>query len=129
MAVDLFHTPGWMMAWDWRHARAESAKGGWQHPSTYATAYDASCKIAKFSVEKRSTKVALRVQSHVACLLVMFFNGRLAMPCMRRENVRHATLLFCAGSVNVRTNGAGEEDDCEKESHKASDEERAAREL
>ena len=30
------------------------------------------------------------------------------MPCMRRENVRHATLLFCAEGVNVRTIGAGE---------------------
>ena len=38
----------------------------------------------------------------------MFFNGRLAMPLKRRENVRHATLLFCAESVNVQTTGAGE---------------------
>jgi hypothetical protein len=26
---------------------------------------------------------------------------------MRRENVRHATLLFCAEGVNVRATGAG----------------------
>ncbi len=29
------------------------------------------------------------------------------MPCIRHENVRHATLLFCAEGVNVRTTGAG----------------------
>ena len=40
--------------------------------ATYATAYDACTEIAKFQELKRSTKVALRVQSHVACLLVMF---------------------------------------------------------
>ena len=63
---------------------------------TYATAYDACTEIANFQIAKRSTKVALRVQSHVACLLVMFCFGRLAMPCMRRDDVRHATLLFSA---------------------------------
>ena len=47
-------------------------------------------------------------KSHVACLLIMFFDGRLAMPHIRHENVRHATLLFCAEGVNVRTTGAGE---------------------
>ena len=30
------------------------------------------------------------------------------MPSIRRENVRHATLFFCAEGVNVRTVGAGE---------------------
>ena len=39
MELDLFHTPGRRMAWDRRHAKVEFAKGGWQHPSTYATAY------------------------------------------------------------------------------------------
>ncbi|MBQ6010155.1 MAG: leucine-rich repeat protein, partial [Kiritimatiellae bacterium] len=39
----------------------------------------------------------------------MFTRGRLAMPSLRRENVRHATLLFCVEGVNVRTTGAGEE--------------------
>ena len=34
---------------------------------------------------------------HVACLLIMFLFGRLAMPLKRREKVRHATLLFRAG--------------------------------
>ena len=38
----------------------------------------------------------------------MFYYGRLAMPLLRRENVRHATLLFCAEGVNVRTTGAEE---------------------
>ena len=42
---------------------------------------------------------------HVACLLIMFLYGRLAMPCIKHENVRHATLLFCAEGVNVRTTG------------------------
>ena len=96
--IDLFHTPGRMTARDRRHAEAESAKGGWQHPPTYATLrMTLHAKSPNFSVEKRSTKVALRGVFHVACLLVMFFNGRLAMPCMRRENVRHATLSFRAG--------------------------------
>ena len=36
------------------------------------------------------------VAIHVACLLIMFCYGRLAMPLERREKVRHATLLFCA---------------------------------
>ena len=40
---------------------------------------------------------------HVACLLIMFLNGRLAMPLERRENVRHATLLSApAGGKCVR---------------------------
>ena len=41
----------------------------------------------------------------MACLLIMFLKGRLAMPSVGRENVRHATLLFCAEGVNVRTEG------------------------
>ena len=44
----------------------------------------------------------------MACLLVMFFNGRLAMPCMRRDDVRHATLLFCAEGGTVWAIGVGE---------------------
>ena len=36
----------------------------------------------------------------------MFTRGRLAMPSIEHENVRHATLLFCAESANVRTGGA-----------------------
>ena len=51
-------------------------------------------------------EVALR-GNHVACLLIMFYIGRLAMPSIRRENVRHATLLFCAEGINVRTKGRG----------------------
>ena len=42
---------------------AEFAKGGWQHPSTYATAYDASRRNRQFHELKRNTKVALREQS------------------------------------------------------------------
>ena len=41
----------------------------------------------------------------------MFTRGRLAMPHIRHENVRHATLLFCAEGVNVRTTGAGEKEE------------------
>ena len=33
---------------------------------------------------------------HVACLLIMFLKGRLAMPCIKHEGVRHATFSFCA---------------------------------
>ena len=44
----------------------------------------------------------------MACLLIMFSVGRLAMPFLRRDDVRHATLLFCAEGVNVQTTGAGE---------------------
>ena len=47
---------------------------------TYATAYDAYSEIANFQVKKRNTKVALRGMLHVACLHIMFFDGRLAMP-------------------------------------------------
>ena len=32
------------------------------------------------------------------------------MPLLGHENVRHATLLFCAESVNVRTTGVEEKD-------------------
>jgi hypothetical protein len=70
--------------------------------ATYATAYDASRRNRQFQETKRSTRVALRVYSHVACLLIMFCFRRLAMPFLRRENVRHATLFFCAKSVNAR---------------------------
>ena len=45
------------------------------------SAYDACTEIANFTVKKRNTRVALRGLFHVACLLIMFFDGRLAMPC------------------------------------------------
>ena len=77
--------------------------------AAYATAYDALGRNRQFQVKKRNTRVALRGVFHVACLLIMFLNGRLAMPFLRRENVRHATLLFCAKSVNVQTIGAEKE--------------------
>ena len=74
--------------------------------ATYATAYDASRRNRQFQEIKRNTRVALRGLFHVACLLIMFYLGRLAMPFLKRENVRHATLLFCAKSANVQGNGA-----------------------
>ena len=49
-------------------------------------------------------------KSHVACLLIMFCRRRLAMPSSRCENVRHATLLFCAEGVNVQTTWRGKKD-------------------
>ena len=76
--------------------------------AAYATAYDALNRNRQFQVVKRNTRVALRGLFHVACLLIMFYDGRLAMPYSKREKVRHATLLFCAGSVNVQGNGAEE---------------------
>ena len=60
----------------------------------YATAYDALNRNRQFQVVKRSTRVALRGVFHVACLLIMFYDGRLAMPYSRRENVRHVTSFF-----------------------------------
>ena len=41
----------------------------------------------------------------------MFLQWRLAMPSLERENVRHATLLFCAEGVGPwNNNGAGEKE-------------------
>ena len=51
------------------------------------------------------------VGNYVACLLNHVLRRAFGDAYMRRENVRHATLLFCAESVNVRTIGAGEVDD------------------
>ena len=48
------------------------------------------------SKTKRDTKLRCVGRSHVACLLIVFCRRRLAMPSSRHENVRHATLLFCA---------------------------------
>ena len=56
----------------------------------------------QFQVKKRKYGVALR-GTHVACLLIMFLNGRLAMPYPRRENVRHATLLYCRKGLIMKT--------------------------
>ena len=41
----------------------------------------------------------------MACLHIMFLDRRLAMPFLRRENVRHATLLFRAEGVTVQDVG------------------------
>ena len=67
-----------------------------------------SSSIENFAkVEITSEIRGLRyVAIHVACLLIMFVIGRLAMPSMGHENARHATLLFCAEGDNVRTTGA-----------------------
>lgn len=54
---------------------------------------------------KRNTKVALRGVIPRGVSSNHVYRGRLAMPCMRRENVRHATLLS-ASSVTVKSNGA-----------------------
>ena len=64
--------------------------------ATYATAYDASRRNRQFHEIKRSTKVALRGVFHVACLLIMFYLRRLAMPFLKREKVRHAAFIFSA---------------------------------
>ena len=62
----------------------------------YATAYDAYDEIANFSVEKRSTKVALRVQVTRGVSSHHVFQRAFGDAYRRRENVRHATLLFRA---------------------------------
>ena len=67
----------------------------------YATAYDALNRNRQFQEIKRNTRVALRGVFHVACLLIMFYLGRLAMPYSRRENVRHATLFLSAPRVST----------------------------
>ena len=43
----------------------------------------------------------------------MFFDGCLVTPPARRENVRHATLLFCAEGVNVQTKPARKKEEWE----------------
>ena len=68
---------------------------------TYATAYDASRRNRQFQEIKRNTRVALRGVFHVACLLIMFCLGRLAMPFLKCENVRHATLFLSAPRVST----------------------------
>ena len=66
----------------WHSSAAKKEPGNPnQDPVAYATAYDACTEIANFKVKKRNTRVALRGLFHVACLLIMFLNGRLAMPC------------------------------------------------
>ena len=48
--------------------------------STYATAYDAYSEIAKIFNDKAEYEGCATWTIHVACLLVMFCHGRLAMP-------------------------------------------------
>jgi len=76
---------------------------------TYATAYDAYSEIANFQVEKRNTKVALRGNPRGVSSNHVFQRAFGDAYC-RHENARHATLLFRAGSVDVQTAGAEEEE-------------------
>ena len=76
-------------------------------PGTYATAYYRFTEKLRQVNCKRDTKLRYvvnprGVSSDHVC------KGRLAMPSVRRENVRHATLLFCAEGVTVRTIGVEE---------------------
>ena len=86
----------------WHTARRRRSRGILARTSVaYATAYDALNRNRQFQVRKRNTKVALRGLFHVACLHIMFSDGRLAMPYSRRENVRHATLFLSAPRVST----------------------------
>ncbi len=68
----------------------------------------ASCETSPKKSKGTIRRLRYVGKSHVACLLIMFLQWRLAMPHMRHENVRHATLLFRAEGVTVRMTGAGE---------------------
>ena len=68
----------------------------------------ASCETSPKKSKGTIRRLRYVGKSHVACLLIMFLQGRLAMPHMRHENVRHATLLFRAEGVNVLTTSAEE---------------------
>ena len=79
------------------------------HPTpavTYATAYDACSEIANFKLKSGIRRLRYVCNSHVACLLVMFFNGRLAMPTTDVKcKARHVFFLrldvasLCGGKV------------------------------
>ena len=74
------------------------ARSGQPNPrSVRDSAYDALLKTSPKIQTKRNTMDALRGVIHVACFHPMFGLGRLAMPSVRRGDVKHATLLFCAG--------------------------------
>ena len=49
--------------------------------AAYATAYDACTEIANFKSKSGIRGLRYVGAIHVACLLIMFFDGRLAMPC------------------------------------------------
>ena len=49
------------------------------------------------------------IKDPVACLLIMFCQGRLAMPYIGRENVKARHSAFRAQSVNVQATGAEKE--------------------
>ena len=83
---DLFHTPGHSTARDRRHAEAESAKGGWQHPPAYAILRIwPYTKIASFLTIGRICEMRCVCKSHVACLPFVFMVRRLAMPRIDHE--------------------------------------------
>ena len=48
--------------------------------ATYATAYDAYSEIANFKSRSEIRGLRYVGKSHVACLRIMFLDGRLAMP-------------------------------------------------
>ena len=80
-------------------------KGSWQRTQQRIIA---SCKTSpKLKITSEIRRLRYVGKSHVACFLIMFVIGRLAMPCMRRENVRHATLFSRAEGVNVQTKRRG----------------------
>ena len=79
-------------------------------PGTYATAYYRFTEKLRQVNCKRDTKLRYvdcprGVSSDHVC------KGRLAMPSVRRENVRHATLLFCAEGVTCEQTGAEKKDE------------------
>jgi hypothetical protein len=65
-------------------------------PVAYATAYYRF--MQNFAKVRVSEIRRLRYMglAHVACLSIMFIQGRLAMTCMSRENVSLAALFFRA---------------------------------
>jgi len=95
-------------------ARAEELGRPERLPATYATAYFRYRENFAKVKPKRDTKVALRgwINIHVACLLIMFLQWRLAMPHMRHKNVRHATLFSAPRAAGLgKTTGAEEKND------------------
>ena len=108
MTTDLYQTPGRAMARDRRHAKAEPAKGGRQHPPTYATlrmTLHVKSPIFRTKAEYEGCAAwnAPRGVSSLHVLVRAFGDAY-----MRRENVRHATLLFCAEGVGPRKGKARE---------------------
>ena len=70
--IDLFHTPGCSMARDRRHAKAESAKGGWQHPPAYA--------ILRIWLCAKTTKLSTEAE-YVRCVACVNHTWRVFNSC------------------------------------------------